>query len=74
MDVVLQTNAADPRPGLFDIAVLPAGSGLVAKLRVCSSGLMLDRCFYFDEGGLADFVKAIAEMDRILAGSAELRT
>jgi hypothetical protein len=74
MDVVLQTHTTDPMLGLLDVTRFVDGSGYVATLRVCSRGFMLLRPFYFNEGGLFDFVGALGSMDRTLAGVAELRT
>lgn len=74
MDVVLRTQTPDLLLALRDITGFADGSGYVAKLQVRSGGFVLDRPFYFDEAGLADFLSAVDAMDRTLAGSAELRT
>jgi hypothetical protein len=74
MDVILQTQSTDPSLDFVGVTRFADGSGYVARLRVRSRGFILDRSFYFDGPGLADFVEALGAMDRCLSGTAELRT
>jgi hypothetical protein len=74
MDVILPTQSTDPSLDLVGISRFADGSRYVAKLRIRSRGFILDRPFYFDGSGLADFVDALGAMDRCLSGTAELRS
>jgi hypothetical protein len=73
MDVALHTNAPELLE-LRSIMRFSDNSGFVCKLAVHSRGFSAKHDFYFDQRGLRAFVDDLANMDRTLAGTAELRT
>jgi len=73
MDIVLQTNATDPALVLRDCHRLDAHA-FECSLCVRSSGFVAERQFWFEEPEFSEFRRQLAEMDKSLKGTAELRT
>jgi hypothetical protein len=73
MDVVLRTNAEDPAFVLCNCRRVDSRT-YQCKLYVRSSGFIAERQFWFEEPEFGTFLASVAEMDRTLEGSAELRT
>jgi hypothetical protein len=73
MDIVLRTNAEDPAFALRNCRRLDSRT-YECELYVRSSGFIAERQFWFEEPEVGTFLASVAEMDRTLEGSAELRT
>jgi hypothetical protein len=73
MDIVLQTNATDPALVLRDCHRLDAHA-FECSLCVRSSGFVAERQFWFQEPEFSEFRRQLAEMDKSLKCTAELRT
>jgi hypothetical protein len=73
MDVVLQTNTANPAFALRDIRWFSDGSGYSSEYVVHSGGFSAARPFHFEAHPLRTFLNSLEAMDRDLRGSAELK-
>ena len=73
MDVVLETNTANPSFALRQIQWFMDGSGYKSEYVVNSGGFSAARPFYFEAQPLKNFLEGLEAMDRDLRGSAQLK-